>query len=96
MTAAVARVFTLDVGGKPTLAFAASTHREALQMRKEKWLQADLISEKTNGIPVWDGNAKLSVRAATDGEATLYGDGAAAAVPSDDLLLVYLIELDAQ
>jgi hypothetical protein len=88
------RVFVLSVGGKPTLAFAASTHKEAWQLPKEEWLQGDLISGKSNGTPLWDGDAKLSIRAATADETTTYGNAAAGVEPSDDLLLVYLIELD--
>jgi hypothetical protein len=91
---AATRVFTLNVGGKPTLVFAALTHKEAWQLPKEDWLRGDLISEKSNGTPVWDGDAKLSIRAATAEETAVYGNAAAGAEPSDDLLLVYLIELD--
>ena len=42
MTAAFSRVFTLEVDGRPTLAFEASNYSEARQLCKETWLLDDL------------------------------------------------------
>ena len=95
MTTDFSRVFTLEVGGRPTLAFEARRTREAMELCKESWLREDLSSLKSNGVALWDGNAVLTVRAANDSEAIVYGDAAAAAEPSDDLVLAYLVELDA-
>jgi hypothetical protein len=89
-------VFTLEVGGKPTLAFEASGFREAQELRKESWLRTDLVSLQSNGTPLWDGEAALSVRLATAEEAIAFGQAAAEEKGSDedDMVLVYLVELD--
>jgi hypothetical protein len=43
---------------------------------------------------VGDDEYKLSVRRASVEEATLFGQAAASAKPSNDLVLAYLVELD--
>jgi hypothetical protein len=90
----VSQVFSLEVDGKPTLAFEAKNTMEARQLCKEPWLRADLSSQKSNGIPLCDSNSKLSVRRASVEEATVFSQAAASAKPSDDLVLAYLVELD--
>ena len=59
------RVFTLEADGAPILCFPAGTHREAQSLLKEAWLLSDLRTVKARDKPVWDGQAKLSVRHAT-------------------------------
>ena len=94
MMADFSRVFTLEVDGRPTLAFEASRTREAQQLCNESWLRDDLISLKSRGVPLCTANAKLSVRPATAEEATAFGEAAEVARPSGDMVLVYLVELD--
>jgi hypothetical protein len=43
MKAAFSRVLTLEVDGRPILAFEASGTRQAQQICKETWLLDDLI-----------------------------------------------------
>ena len=95
MTSPTESVFALEIGGVPVLMFQAVTHREAASLLKEQWLRNDLQEARSNGAPLWDGKAKLSVRRANPEEVarfletkTATGDG------SDDLALVYLVELD--
>ena len=89
------RVFALDVDGRPTLAFEARNHSEAQELCREAWLRADLTSHKSNGVPLYGAKSKLSVRLAEAEEAVLFGGAAKAATESsDDLVLVYLVELD--
>jgi hypothetical protein len=88
------RVFTLEVDDRPILTFEASAIREAQSIYKESWLRKDLGSLKSSGAPLLTGNAKLSVRAATPEEAIMFARGAEAAKSSDDMVLVYLVELD--
>ena len=92
----VSGVFSLEVDGKPTLAFEAKNTMEARELCKEQWLRADLSSQKSNGIPLCDSNSQLSVRRASVEEATVFSQAAASAKPSDDLVLAYLVELDGQ
>jgi hypothetical protein len=88
------RVFALDVNAAPTLTFEARSTREAQQLCKETWLRMDLNSLKSNGVLLCDDTAKFSVRPATAEEAAIFQKGSAEATPSDDMLLVYLVELD--
>jgi hypothetical protein len=91
------RVFTLEVGGRPILAFEASGTREAQKICKESWLRTDLVSLECNGVPIWNGKAALFVRTANAEEASAFAQAAAKAKPSDDddMVLAYLIDLDA-
>jgi hypothetical protein len=87
------RVFTFEVDDRPILTFEASAIREAQSLCKESWLREDLGSLKSGGVPLLTGNAKLSVRAATPEEAIAFAGGAEV-TSSDDMVLVYLVELD--
>jgi len=89
------KTYTLLAGDVPVLMFAAVTFHEAQSLRREEWLRADLIEARSNGAPVWDGKSKLSVRRASADEAARFGSAIReAADGSDDLVLVYLVELD--
>jgi len=94
MTVILSRIFALDVDAKPTLTFEARNTREAQQLCKEPWLRADMNLLKSNGILICDDTAKFSVRHATTEEAAIFQNGSAEAKPSDDMMLVYLVELD--
>jgi hypothetical protein len=89
------RVFTLEVDGRPTLAFEARRTREAQEVCKESWLRGDLIVLSSGGVPLCSDRSKFTVRLATADEAVAYEQAATAAKSSDDLVLAYLIELDA-
>ena len=87
--------FTLDVGGKPTLTFEAKNLREAHEICREEWLLDDLSRLTSNKVSLWDGRARLRVRYALQTEADLYREESVIAkVPDDELILVYLVELD--
>jgi hypothetical protein len=63
MTANVlSRIFTIEIGDTPTLAFEAQTLREAHELCHEQWLKDDLAEVKSDGAPLWDGKAKLRAR----------------------------------
>ena len=89
------RVFTLLVGDKPVLAFVATAARDARQLCKEQWLRDDLSGMNSGGVPLWDGNAIISVRNADENERTAYFKAAEAVMLSDDeLCLAYLVKID--
>ena len=85
MTAVFSRVFTLEVDGRPTLAFEASGTRQAQQICKESWLLDDLTVLRSVGIPLCTAQSKLSVRLATAEEAIIFGQAAVVAKPSGDM-----------
>ena len=60
----------------------------------EQWLKDDLAEAKSDGVPLWDGKAKLRARIALPDEMALFAEAKNNGQPSDGLMLVYLIELD--
>lgn len=86
-------IFTIEVDGKPTLAFEAKRYSEAEAICGDEGLLARLRLLKSGGVPICGDNALLKVRLARPDEAAYYRQ-AAEASQSDDLLLVYLVELD--
>ena len=96
MKAAFSRVFTLEVDGRPTLAFEATGTREAQQLCQESWLLNDLSILRSAGARLRTAKSKLSVRPATPDEATVLALVANRRNPSEDMVLAYLVDLDGQ
>jgi hypothetical protein len=92
MSGADDRVYTLEIGERPVLAFPARSFREAQSILKEDWLLSDLRAVKSQGMPIWDGKAKLVVRNADETEAGRFAREAKHN-EEDDLPIVYLVEL---
>jgi hypothetical protein len=88
-------IFTLDIDGKPTLAFEAKNLRESWELCHEAWLREDLARQKSNGIPLWDRKAALRTRYATPPEKEVYLEASGEPSP-DELVLAYLVELDVE
>jgi hypothetical protein len=89
-------VFALEIGGKPILTFEAKNLREAHELCHEQWLREDVARLTSNGVPLWDGAAHLRARYASDTEKIFYREAAKGSEPPpDDLVLAYLVELDA-
>ena len=87
-------VFTIEIDGTPTLTFEAQSLREAHELCHEHWLKNDLAEAKSDGVPLWDGKAKLKARIALPNEMALFAEAKNNGQPFDGLMLVYLIELD--
>jgi hypothetical protein len=87
-------VFTVEVDGRPILAFEASGTRRAQQLCKETWLNDDLTMLKSGGVSLRTANSELSVRPATTEEAIVFVRVAGTTKPNDDLTLAYLVNLD--
>jgi hypothetical protein len=89
-------IFTIEIGDTPTLVFEAQSLREARELCHEQWLMGDLAEAKSDGVPVWDGKAKLRARMAVPDEIALVAEAKDNGGPSDGLMLVYLVELDGE
>ncbi|MCK1335749.1 hypothetical protein IVB38_06805 [Bradyrhizobium sp. 38] len=87
-------VFTIEIGGTPTVTFEAKSLREANEICNAPWLRNDFASAYSNGAPLWDGKAQLRARMGYEDEIATFGDASRDAQPSDGMLLVYLVELD--
>jgi hypothetical protein len=88
-------IFTIEIGGMPTLVFEAQNLREAHELCHEQWLKGDLAEAKCDGVPLWDGSARLRARTALPHESGVFAK-AKSGEPSDGLMLVYLVELDSE
>ena len=89
-------IFTIEVDGKPTLAFGAKRYSEAEAICGDEQLRTKLGSLKSGDFPLSGENSILDVRLANRDEAALYKQAAAGSQSTDDLLLVYLVELDGE
>ena len=87
-------VFTIEIGGIPTVTFEAKSLREASDICNAPWLREDFSSAHSNGAPLWDRKAPLRARMGYVDEITRFGEASNDAQPSDGMLLVYLVELD--
>ena len=86
-------VWTLEIDGKPTLAFEARKYREADEICHQEWLRVELGQQKINDVPLCHADSDLRIRLARPDEMVLYRQAAEADKSSNDKL-VYLIELD--
>ena len=88
------KLFTIEIGDTPTLTFEVQNLREAQELCHEQWLKDDLAEAKSDGVPLWDGKAKLRARIALPDESALFAEANKNGQPADGLMLVYLVELD--
>jgi hypothetical protein len=82
-------IFTIELDGKPTLAFDAKRYSEAEAICGDEGLRAKLSLLKSGDVPLCGDNAILDVRLAHPDEAALYRQAAGASQSTDDLMLVY-------
>lgn len=93
--AATDRVYTLVIEGRPVVAFAADSNSELQEIEKEGRILENLKRLKSEGTPLWDARATVTVRTARSKERLLYCQAAEeAAVGPEDLVLAYFVELD--
>jgi hypothetical protein len=90
----MAKGFSREVDGRPTLAFEAGNTGDAKLICKESWLFDDLASLTSGGSSLGSARSKLSVRPARAEEAIVFANVSAKSKPSDDVLLAYLVDLD--
>jgi hypothetical protein len=87
-------IFTIEIGGTPTLTFEVQNLREANELCREQWLKDDLAEAKSDGVPLWDGKAMLRARIALPDESAVFSEAKNSGQASDGMMLVYLVELD--
>ena len=86
-------IWTLEIDGKPTLAFGARKYHEANEICRQEWLRIELGQRKINDVPLCGADSHLRIRLARPAEMLLYRQAAEANKLSDNNL-AYLIELD--
>ena len=56
-------IFTLDIGGRPTVAFEAKNLRDASQLSREQWFRDDVAQLESGGASLgWKGIAEDKIR----------------------------------
>jgi hypothetical protein len=89
------RIFTIEVDGKPTVVFEASSWSEARELSREEWFRADLSVQMSASVPFSTSTSSYRARYALPPEVTRFEQiRGALGRPPDDLELVYLVELD--
>jgi hypothetical protein len=87
-------IFTIEVDRKPTLALEAKRYSEAEAICGDEGLRARLSLLKSADVPICGDNAILEARLAHPDEVAAYRQAAGTSQSTDDLTLVYLVELD--
>lgn len=88
-----ALIYTILVDGKPIVALEAKG-REAAELCREEWFRADLCALSSNGEPICGIGSKLQAMPAIEEERIRYQEPSKEAEVSDEILFVYLVELD--
>ena len=57
--------FVLEIGGRPVLALAGHGIEQARALCSETWFLEELGGYRSRGNPIWDGEAKMSLRHAS-------------------------------
>jgi hypothetical protein len=87
-------IFTIEINDTPTVALQAKRHRDAESLCEQDWLRTDLSTLTSKGNPLCDASATMKVRLATPAEVALYRQATQSTEPSDDINVVYLVDLD--
>ena len=89
------RIFTLEIDGKPTVCFTASSLSDAIEICSLDLLREDLGSLACNGVPLCSSEAELTARAARADEIEAFRNATRLTPPSDELTFAFLVQLDA-
>jgi hypothetical protein len=86
-------IYTILADDKPVAALEAN-RTEARELCKERWFLEELSGLKVNGEPIYKPETRLRARPATEDEWAIYDQECKTAEDSDEVLFVYLIDLD--
>jgi len=89
-------IFTIEVDGKATLVFEAKRYSDAEAICGDEGLRTKLSLLKSGDVPICADNAHFNVRLARPDEAAVFKQAVGASQFNDDLMLVYLVEVDGQ
>ena len=86
-------IYTILADDKPVAAIEASGS-EARELLEAEWFLQELSTLKVDGEPIYKPLTRLRVRPATEDEWAIYDQEREAAEDADEILFVYLIDLD--
>ena len=88
-----ALIYTILADDQPIVAIEA-TGTEARELCKEDWFREELSLMKWKGEPLYNLGIQLRARPATEEEWVRYDEASREAGKSEEILFVYLIDLD--
>lgn len=88
-----ALIYTILADDQPIVAIEA-TRTEARELCNEQWFREELSLFKWQGEPIYRLGIQLRARPATEDEWVKYDAASREAGKSEDILFVYLIDLD--
>ena len=88
-----ALVYTILAADQPIAAIEA-TRTEARELCREEWFLEELSLLKSKGEPLYKPGTQLRARPATEDEWVRYDEASKEAGEPEDIVFVYLIELD--
>ncbi|WP_191059756.1 hypothetical protein [Geminicoccus harenae] len=90
-------MYTLEIAGRPVAVVDVPTRDEAEAWLNDEAFQEDLMVLEHEGQPLWDGQAELRLRAATDEERSVFEDSMGDNDPGDDddgeAFVVFLVDV---
>jgi hypothetical protein len=88
-----ALIYTILADDKPVAALEASGP-EARELLSERWFLHELSALKVDGEPIYKDGTRLRARPATEDEWAIYDQECKEAEDADEILFVYLVDLD--
>ena len=88
-----ALIYTILADDQPIVAIEA-TGTKARELCKEEWFREELSLMKWKGEPLYNLGIQLRARPATEEEWVRYDEASREAGKSEEILFVYLIDLD--
>ena len=82
-------IFTIEINGTPTVTLQAKRHKDVESLCEQDRLRTNLSTLTSNGNPLCDPSATLN-----PAETVLYRQATQSTEPSDDINVVYLVDLD--
>ena len=86
-------IYTILADDKPVAALDSSGS-EARELLKERWFLQELTTLKVDGEPIYRPGTRLRARPATEEEWAVYDQESKTAEPGEEILFVYLVDLD--
>jgi hypothetical protein len=90
-----ALIYTILADDQPVVALKASGP-EARELVTEQWFLHELSALKIDGEPIYKAGTRLRARPAIEDEWTIYDQECNTAGDADEILYVYLVELDSE
>jgi hypothetical protein len=86
--------YIVEINDREIVALEATCLAEARHLITELWFRIKLTEHTINGIPVWDGKAKLKVRPVTEAEADTLSTAQSSQTTHGDFTLTFLVDID--